>query len=338
VSFLPAPGTVMASQARLRRLIRLIDLLGAGRAYRAEELARLCGVSRRTIFRDLATLRDSGLSIWSDEDRQGFLLDRPSYLKPVDLTVPEALSMLVLCDKLAESRNGIPLQSAARSAALKILTLLPLRLRRYVEVVEQVHLRVGPVNPLQGASSTYDLLTRAFDERRQVRIRYDSFFEKKEIRTLLSPYRLLFHTRSWYVVGRSSLHRAVRTFNLGRVLHAELAESHYEVPPRFTLERYFGNAWSIIRDRGDRHEVTIRFRPMVARNVAEVQWHRTQRLSWNDDGTLDFTATVEGLREIVWWVLRYGKEATVLRPAKLRTMVREQVAAIAGLYGEAEPA
>lgn len=324
----------MASQARLRRLIRLIDVLGAGRAYRADDLARLCSVSRRTIFRDLATLRDAGLSIWSDEDRQGFLFDRPSYLKPVDLTVPEALSMLVLCDKLAEGRNGIPLQKAARSAALKIVTLLPPRLRRCVEVTEQVHVRVGPVNPLRGASSAYDILTRALNERRQVRIRYDSFFEKKEIRTLLSPYRLLFHTRSWYVVGRSSLHRAVRTFNLGRVLHAELADSHYEVPPRFTLERYFGDAWSIIRDRGERHEVVIRFQPVVAKNVAEVHWHRTQRLSWNDDGTLEFSATVEGLREIVWWVLRYGKEATVLRPAKLRAMVREHAEAIARSHAD----
>ena len=52
----------------------------------------------------------------------------------------------------------------------------------------------------------------------------------------------------------------------------------------------------------------------------------------NDDGTLDFAATVEGLREIVWWVLRYGNEATVLRPAKLSAMIREHAEAIATMY------
>jgi proteasome accessory factor B len=323
----------VAPQARILRLVRLIDTLAAGRAYSAPDLARLCGVSRRTTFRDLRTLRDSGLDVRFDEDRRGFRLERPGYLKPVDFTTSEALALLVLCDKLAESRTGgIPLQSAARAAALKVLSLLPPRLRRYVEVAEQVHLRVGPVNPLPGAASIYDLMTQAIDHRRRIRIRYDSFFEQAVIRTLLSPYRLLFHTRSWYVVGRSSLHRAVRTFNLGRVLDAEPTDSAFEIPPRFSLERYFGDAWSIIRDRGDRHEVVIRFQPLVARNVAEVQWHRTQRLAWNDDGTLDFSATVEGLREIVWWVLRYGKEATVLRPPKLRLMVRAHAEAIAAMY------
>ncbi|MFO1022104.1 MAG: hypothetical protein U0903_15640 [Planctomycetales bacterium] len=32
----------------------------------------------------------------------------------------------------------------------------------------------------------------------------------------------------------------------------------------------------------------IRFQPLVAQNVAEVTWHKTQEIVWNKDGTIDY--------------------------------------------------
>jgi predicted DNA-binding transcriptional regulator YafY len=323
----------VASRARIRRLVRLIDLLASGRAHSAADLARLCAVSRRTLFRDLGVLRDAGLPIEFDESRRGFLLERSTFLRPTDFTVSEALSLIVLCDS-AGSSDGIPFQAPARSAALKLLSALPPLIREHVgEVAERVAIRVGPVNPLSSAGDIFAKLANALRERRQVRIRYDSLFDKREIRTLLSPYRLMFQRRSWYIIGRSSIHRAVRTFNVGRILDADIvADSSFQIPPRFTLERYFGDAWSFIRDRGKRYEVVVRFQPRVARNVAEVQWHRTQRVTWNDDGSLNYAVMVEGLEEIVWWVLGYGREAEVLTPPELRARLRDQLDALAAVY------
>lgn len=70
--------------------------------------------------------------------------------------------------------------------------------------------------------------------------------------------------------------------------------------------------------------VLIRFSPLVARNVAEVAWHKTQRLEHRDDGSMDFHVEVSGLNEIVWWILGYGDQAQVLRPAKLRQLVAQR--------------
>jgi predicted DNA-binding transcriptional regulator YafY len=67
--------------------------------------------------------------------------------------------------------------------------------------------------------------------------------------------------------------------------------------------------------------VTIRFQPLVAQNVAEVCWHATQKIAWNDDGTMDFTATVDGIQEISWWVQSYGDQALVLSPQSLRDLI-----------------
>ena len=71
----------------------------------------------------------------------------------------------------------------------------------------------------------------------------------------------------------------------------------------------------------------------LAQNVAEVAWHKTQKVCFNDDGTLDFSVTVSGLGEISWWILGYGDQAEVLRPAKLREMIAARAKSLAALYG-----
>ena len=83
-----------------------------------------------------------------------------------------------------------------------------------------------------------------------MRIRYNSLQEGKKIVTRLSPYHVFFSRRSWYVVGRSSLHRGKRTFHLGRILQIETLDDTFQIPRGFSIERYLGNAWHMIPERG----------------------------------------------------------------------------------------
>jgi predicted DNA-binding transcriptional regulator YafY len=71
---------------------------------------------------------------------------------------------------------------------------------------------------------------------------------------------------------------------------------------------------------------------MVARNVAEVIWHKTQKLVHRDDGSLDFQVRVSGLNEISWWILGYGDQAEVIKPARLRQLIAKRVARVVDIY------
>jgi len=73
-------------------------------------------------------------------------------------------------------------------------------------------------------------------------------------------------------------------------------------------------------------------RDAAAKNVAEVNWHKTQRIRWDDDGAVFFSCTVDGLDEIAWWVLGYGPEVEVLKPADLRRRIADMAARMAKLY------
>ncbi|MHC4398982.1 MAG: helix-turn-helix transcriptional regulator [Planctomycetota bacterium] len=317
--------------SRIRRLLKLLGMLQAGRGYNTEALAQACGVSRRTIFRDLGALRQSGVPLVYDDQHQRYHIPGTYFLPPTNFTAEEALALIVLCHDMGASRQ-LPFFGPAQRAALKLASNLPDRLRDQVRATgEAVTIRMPPTNPLAGQESVYGQLVKAVCDRRPVRIGYHGPTEDP-ISTRLHPYQLLFSRRSWYVIGRSTLHRSNRTFNVGRIRELEPLDGRYKIPRGFSLKRYLRNAWHLIPEPGPDREVVVRFNKLVAQNVAEVGWHKTQRVRFNDDGTLDFRVTVSGLKEISWWILGYGDQAQVLRPAELRRIIAGHVARLMEKY------
>jgi len=291
-----------------------------------------CKVSRRTIFRDLDLLRQSGVPLYFNDQCQQYCIPSTYYLPPTNFTPEEALALIVLCHELGDA---LPFFGPAHGAAVKLENSLPPRLRQQLRTAAgAVEIHPPPHNPLDGRTPVYQLLVEAISAQRSVRITYKSLAEQQVIVTRLNPYRLLFSQRSWYVIGRSSLHRGTRTFNLGRIISPELLDETYRIPRGFSVDRHLRNAWRLIPEPGPDREVVVRFAPLVADNVAEVAWHKTQRLVRNDDGTLDFHVTVSGLQEISWWILGYGDQAEVLEPRELRNIVATRARRMAERYGK----
>ncbi|MCS7305400.1 MAG: transcriptional regulator [Thermoguttaceae bacterium] len=319
-------------RTRLCRLLRLLQLLQAGKRYNVEGLAQECQVSRRTIFRDLDLLREAGILIRYDPELQRYEVPQSPLVPPEDFSFEEVLALLVLCYELGDDRN-LPFFAAARSAALKLQSSLPARQQeRLRRAAESIEIHLPQTNPLFGRQEVFGRLLQALAERRAVRIRYYRIQDGQFAQTKVSPYRLFFSRRSWYLIGRSTVHRAVRTFNVGRIQEVTILEDRVRVPQRFSIDRYLRNAWHLIPEPGRDQQVHIRFGPKVATNVAEVIWHKTQRIEFRPDGSLDFYVTVSGLNEISWWILGYGQEAEVIQPLELRQLIARHIAHLAQVY------
>lgn len=323
---------------QIERLLHLLRLLqAAGRGYDAESLAEACGVSRRTIFRDLDLLRNAGLQLWYDEEQRRYKMPGPRMLPPTSFTSSEALALITLCHEIG-GRHALPFLSEARSAVMKLENALPIKLREQVQAsAEAIQINMPPVNPLDDHQGIYDELVNAAASKRSVRIVYEAAIDEGRIQTRLNPYHLLFSRRSWYVIGRSSVHREVRTFNVGRIQRLELLEDTFEVPRNFSVERFLHNAWHLIPERGPDHQVVIRFDKLVAKNVAEVVWHKTQATEFTEEGDLIFRATVSGLNEISWWILGYGDRAEVINPPELRRVIAGHASRMSRLYRQHVP-
>ncbi len=317
---------------RITRLVKLLQMLQDGRGQNSAGLATACGVGRRTIFRDLETLRAAGVPLEFDARAQRYSISRGSFGPPTDLTAEEALSIWALANS-AGSQPQLPLYEAARTAMAKLERSLPAAVRqKFRKTARSIRLLPAKVASLAGKSAIYQSLIEAIEKRRTVEVEYASLTEWERITTKLRPYQLLFSQHSWYVVGRSSLHREIRNFNLARIEALKLLNERFSVPKSFDLEQRLGNAWNMIPEPGRESHVVVRFGSLVARNVAEVNWHKTQRTRVLPDGSMVYQVTVSGLTEIAWWILGYGDQAKVLRPAKLRRLIAQRARNMAAMY------
>jgi proteasome accessory factor B len=317
---------------RITRLLKLLEILQSGSGQNADGLAKACGVSRRTAFRDIDSLRAAGVPIAFDVDHDRYSIPGAHFLQPVNFTAAEALALVALANEMGRS-DRLPFYEPAQAAALKLEGSLPAALRAELRIMTRsIRIQPSAVSPLESKRGIYQQLVDARAKRRVVRIEYDSLTEWKKIRTNLRPYHLLFYRHSWYVIGRSSLHSAVRTFNLSRIATIEMQTKRFSIPRDFSIERHLRNAWALIPGDGPDQRVVVRFKPMVAQNVGEVIWHQTQKLEFQEDGSLIYRARVSGIQEIAWWILGYGDQAEVLKPVELRRLVAERATNMAAMY------
>jgi predicted DNA-binding transcriptional regulator YafY len=283
------------------------------------------------MFRDLDALRRAGVPIEFDDGHDRYSIPSAYFLPPVNFTAAEALSLMALA--LEMGRGRLPFHESAHSAVMKLEGSLPPGLREQLrDISRAIGIRPAPVSSIDDKRGVYQQLVDPRARHRVVRIEYDSLTEWERMITKLRVYQMLFCRHSWYAIGRSSLLGEVLTFNVSRVASLEMLPEVYSVPKGFTLERHFRNAWYFIPGPGPDENVVVRFQPLVARNVAEVIWHKTQRLEFQDEGTLLFRARVSAINEIVWWILGYGDQAEVLQPLKLRRLVAHRARVMVARY------
>lgn len=316
---------------RVERLLQLIQTLQSGRGFSADDLADAIGVSRRTIFRDLKVLSRAGMPFEFDRASRRYSAHRSALLPPVTLSHTEALSVLLATRAVTTGPLAWDRQAAA-SAAIKIESMLPPLVRDHCgTVLDKTDYRPAPASDATSIDTALTAIQTALVEQRAMSLRYDAPREGRVIDVMLSPYRLVFIHRAWYVIGHSREHKSARTYKVERIVQLCNGDVPYVPDPAFNLDEYFGHAWQMIR--GDtRYHVAIRFSKKVSANVDEVIWHKSQRCTYEEDGCLLFEADIDGISEIAWWILGYGAEAEVIEPPVLRDQVAKHVRAMSHMY------
>ncbi len=317
--------------SRLQRILQLVTILQTGRYYSPDELAGQLGISRRTIFRDLNMLREAGLPYFHDDEKGGYRMDESFFLQPVNLTLSEALALLLVTQSHTDG-CGLPLQNQAREAALKIESVLPRHVQQHCgSILRKTSVEMPARAKHEGLTKTFSILQSATRRRCKVKLTYIAFLEHKQIKLTLRPYHLHFANRAWYVVGYSSLHEAVRIFKLGRIKNLEVTNEFFEEDKDFSMAKFIGDAWSLIPE-GKVYDVKLRFDPLVAANVAEVLWHKNQKIQWHEDGSITYAVRVDGINEMSWWVLGYGDKVEVVEPPELRERVAGMAMKMVNIY------
>jgi proteasome accessory factor B len=134
-----------------------------------------------------------------------------------------------------------------------------------------------------------------------------------------------------YLVAFSRDHDEVRHFKVDRMTEAEATTFPFPWPEDFDLTQHLAGSFGIFDGRGD-VTVRVRFLPRVARYVQESQWHSSQQLAPQPDGTLLAEFRLSNTAELKSWLLSFGRHALVLEPESLGQEMTEEAAAMLTLY------
>lgn len=295
------------------------------------EIARRIGVNRSTVHRCLPDL--GRFAVHEMEDGR-LAIDRDHYLMNVRLTLHESMA-LHLAARLMATRSDKQNPHAAavlRKLGLALEKLAPrvsAHLKSSAEVMEDQAQRFDPVY-----LAVLETLTRAWSDGRVAHVWHKMedgrVFDYRFAPYFIEPYAV---GRTTHVIGWRRPPDALRTLKLERIQRAELTDEPYSIPDDFDPREILADAWGIWYTDAEPVEVVLRFHPRVASRVRETQWHRSERLEEQADGSLLWRARVAEPREMLNWIRGWGAEVEVLAPEQLREKMREEARRLAQTYG-----
>ncbi|HEX2884639.1 MAG TPA: WYL domain-containing protein [Candidatus Limnocylindria bacterium] len=319
---------------RLARLLAVASILYSKGSTEAgvpvTEIARLTGMTTRTVYRDIRALEDElGVPVFQ-AGRGRYGIERKFFLPPLRLTIPEAI-VLFLASRLI-ARWSDQYDAAVVSAFTKLADALPQPIARHVAATMIV---VGEHDPNEPFSRSFSAVARGWAEGRVVEIEYDPGTGARK-HTRVQPYFLEPDAalRSVYLIGYDEPAAAMRTYKVERIRSATLTTDRYEIPDDFDPDAWLANSWGIWSSEGTpAAHIRLRFDRSIAHRVREAVWHRSQELTELPDGGVELAVTVAGTVEIRPWILSWGDGVEVLEPPELREAVAASVRAAAERYG-----
>lgn len=220
--------------SRLARLEELKGLLKAREYSTAAGLAEELGVSRRTLHRDLAILRDSGVPIEAERGRGGGMRLHPNWaLGRMQLSAAEAIDLL-LSIAIAEQVNSPVLLGQLAGIRRKVVAAFGETQQARIRVLRK-RILLGPPASERVAASYRAVPRRllaglgdAFLNARCVVVEYvdrNGAITSREI----EPQFLYLMLPAWYLLAWDRLRGAVRHFRADRIRSVTPLETNFRV-------------------------------------------------------------------------------------------------------------
>jgi predicted DNA-binding transcriptional regulator YafY len=313
---------------RTDRLLAILLELQRKGARRAEDLAATFETSKRTIYRDIQALCESGVPVVA-QPGVGYSLVEGYFLPPVSFSVDEATMLLLGADSAAQNFDA-QYRDAAASAGRKIQAVLSEKLRGEVEYLRGNIAFVTPASLSSGKSASFlPQLRRAIIERRTIRFDYHTRYSQdgRDARNTreADPYAMLHYGGAWYLIGHCHLRESVRNFRLDRMAELRLLDKNFDRPPNFRLEEPVDDHRNL--------KVVALFSPEAAPWVRESWSYYVDSMEEVADGLL-VTMRVRVENAIFQWLFSWGAQVRVLEPESLRRRLMAEAGKILENYSD----
>jgi predicted DNA-binding transcriptional regulator YafY len=315
------PGKPAKKYSQAARLHNVIRILESRYGATVDELAEECGVTRRTVYRDLDAIRDAGYPLISDPEADGRTLysfiTGYKKLPPITFSLEELLT-LYLCRGQLGFLAGTPFQDDLDAIFGRIHSSLP---PRSVAHLERIAEAASPkFHGERGYAAKKDLLKelrRALLYQYRLDLSYTPARRPTETYRF-DPYTLLFYEGALYLGGYAHNRNALRLFLVDRIEEVTVLNDRFEVPEDFSAGDLTGSAFGLIDE--DHQTIKVRFGAEIGHLIRERIWRPSQVLQEEENGALTLTFEASGEKEILAWLYSYLPHVEILEPESLRAV------------------
>ena len=119
-------------------------------------------------------------------------------------------------------------------------------------------------------------------------------------------------------------------YRLDRMSEVRVTEATGTRPAAFNLDAYAARSFGVFQE--EPHDVVLRFIPEVADEVAAFQFHPTQKITREPDGSTIVRFRAGGLREMAWHLFTWGDAVSIMAPEELKKLMLDCLIVLGGRY------
>lgn len=201
--------------AAIERMLRVIGLLMNNRSYTVEDIARMIGNKKRTVYRYLKTFRDNGIKV---KKRYGTIYTIES------CTISWADDVFKgMAAPAGSPEDGIILQRPCQDLTIHTGTY---------EAMKELEMNdiLNDAPYLQKVVANVSLLVKAASTRKKVLVEYESNSKNKRCKLIVEPYSFYFYFNYvWCFEDEEQKNTAMR---ISRITDVQILDEEWPIKPK----------------------------------------------------------------------------------------------------------
>jgi predicted DNA-binding transcriptional regulator YafY len=312
--------------AKYDRLLFILNLLRTRRNLNAAKIADECGVTERTIYRDVISISEANVPIYYD---RGYKYATDNFLPPLNFNIDEYLTLISIMESSPLYKSGHS-RKQIKSIKTKIEACLSQNVRQEKSfALSPTRIDIKSTDSGDDKDKYYSIIEEGIKTRRTVSLIYDSIESGLTTREI-EPYFMIFIERAFYFVGYCYLRKDLRTFRIDRIRGITLTGKTFVPRKGIDAADYFRNSWGVFS--GETVCVRAILSGKAARIVQMGKHHASEEIIRLDDGKIEYRVTVSGIDEICRWLLGFGGDVSVIEPEELKNEITKRAGDILQNY------
>ncbi|MDD3723481.1 MAG: WYL domain-containing protein, partial [Lutibacter sp.] len=145
----------------------------------------------------------------------------------------------------------------------------------------------------------------------------------------IEPYFLKEFKFRWYVIGKDSNDKQVKTFALERIQRNTLiikTNTNYQIPEGINPDNFFDDSFGIFKLQNAEPElVELSFSPLKGKFIKSVPLHKSQKILVDNETELKIQLQLQVTHDFIMEILSHGSDVVVLKPTSLAERIKNEL-------------